>query len=63
MSVERVCGIINFHCDGCDSWLDTGKHDFKQALADAKIDGWVARMNKGTGQWEHFCEVCKVENR
>jgi len=59
MTLERQRGILVFTCDECGVDADVKLHDFKQAFAEIKSEGWVARMNKGTGQWEHFCEVCK----
>ena len=48
---------VIFACDECGEEYETLTDDFKDGLADAKSDGWVARQTR-LG-WEHFCADCK----
>jgi hypothetical protein len=56
MSIERIYGEIAFICDECSDTMETGEADFTEALANAKMEGWVS-MKVG-GDWNHYCSGC-----
>jgi len=59
MSLERERGILIFTCDACGDDADVRLHDFKQAFAKIKEEGWVARKSKTSDSWFHYCPDCK----
>lgn len=63
MTIERdhYNGPITFTCDGpsCDEIDETHCEFFNGAHAKMKAHGWVSRLDEGTGEWQHFCRVCK----
>lgn len=46
-------GPITFECDNCQGDHDTGEDDFREALAQAKSEGWW--IKKIGDEWKHFC--------
>lgn len=58
MSNDRVYGSVTFSCDrdGCDEVLETGEHDFFEAIAEKKREGWTSE--KRNSQWNDVCPAC-----
>jgi hypothetical protein len=60
MSSEKLGGAWSFQCDSCPEAVTTNQSDFKEALAEAKAEGFVA-FNHG-GLWFHACASCKRDD-
>jgi hypothetical protein len=57
MSSEKNGGRWTFQCDECPEAVVTQCSDFKEALAEAKGEGFVAYSRDG--MWFHACASCK----
>jgi len=56
--IERLGGEIIFHCDECSECLETGTHDFSDALSELKEAKWANVKDEGTGEYTHICAAC-----
>lgn len=61
--IRRERGYVVFECDGgCGEEVHTEHKDFNDALEEFKVgDGKEWLTTKASGDWEHFCKDCKVE--
>lgn len=58
MSLDRVKGLIVFHCDGgCGDSFEADTRDFDDARSDLKRQSWLTK--KVADEWCHFCPTCK----
>ena len=57
MTVHYPHGKIALSCDGCPETYEATATEFREALDEAKAEGW--RAYKVGNDWEHLCPDCK----
>jgi hypothetical protein len=57
MSITRDYSLIVFECDDCQETLETGTHDWYEALGRMREAGW--RSEREGDQWRHRCPDCQ----
>jgi len=61
MTLHRTRDGITFECFSCDETLETGTHDFDEAMAAYRQAMW--HLENVADEWIHECPACKRTRR
>jgi len=56
--LERIGGLITFHCDECSDCVETGTNALSDAVIIMKEEGWANVREPKTGEFTHVCPAC-----